>query len=105
MSREEWLKERRNSIGGSEMGAILGLNKYASAYTVWAVKTGLMDEPEDNEDRRGGEKRMILAILDIVITVAWCITTVGFSVLTLSVLWSYIKPAIRKGGRKNENKR
>lgn len=54
MNREEWLKERRNSIGGSEMGAILGLNKYASAYTVWAVKTGLMAESEDNEAMRQG---------------------------------------------------
>ena len=32
MSRADWLSERRKSIGGSEIGAILGLNKYASAY-------------------------------------------------------------------------
>lgn len=43
---------------------------------------------------------MILAILDIVITVAWCITTVGLSVLTLSMLCSYIKTAIRKAKEK-----
>lgn len=40
MSRADWLSERRKSIGGSEIGSILGLNKYASAYSVWANKTG-----------------------------------------------------------------
>lgn len=40
MSREEWLKERKKSLGGSDMGAVLGLNKYRSPYTVWAEKTG-----------------------------------------------------------------
>ena len=54
MSREDWLAERRNSIGGSEMGAILGINKYTSPYTVWATKTGLISEPEDNEAMRQG---------------------------------------------------
>lgn len=50
MSREEWLEERRKSIGGSDAGAILGLNKYASAYSVWAEKTGKVI-PEDISDK------------------------------------------------------
>lgn len=54
MSREEWLGERKKSIGGSEMGAILGLNPYSSPYSVWALKTGLISEPEDNEAMRQG---------------------------------------------------
>lgn len=54
MSREEWLAERKNSIGGSELGAILGLNPWCSPYTVWALKTGLISEPEDNEAMRQG---------------------------------------------------
>ena len=27
MSHKEWLKERKKSLGGSDMGAVLGLNK------------------------------------------------------------------------------
>lgn len=54
MSRDEWLAERKNSIGGSELGAILGLNPWCSPYTVWALKTGLISEPEDNEAMRQG---------------------------------------------------
>lgn len=54
MSREEWLAERRKSLGGSDMGAVLGLNKYRSPYAVWAEKTGLIGEAPDNEAMRQG---------------------------------------------------
>ena len=54
MSREGWLLERKNSLGGSDMGAVLGLNKYRSPYAVWAEKTGLLPEQPDNEAMRQG---------------------------------------------------
>lgn len=54
MSREDWLAERKHSIGGSEMGAILGLNFYESPYSVWANKMGLTSDDEDNEAMRQG---------------------------------------------------
>lgn len=54
MSREAWLAERRNSLGGSDIGAILGMNRYASPYTVWAEKTGRLPPKEDNEAMRQG---------------------------------------------------
>lgn len=54
MSREEWLEERRKSLGGSDMGAVLGLNKYRSPYTVWAEKTGRIGEELENEAMRVG---------------------------------------------------
>lgn len=54
MSREDWLTEREKSIGGSDAGAILGLNPYRSPYTVWAEKTGRLPEQEDNEAMRQG---------------------------------------------------
>lgn len=54
MSRETWLRHRRNSIGGSDAAAILGLNSYSSPYTVWADKVGLLPEKEDNEAMRLG---------------------------------------------------
>lgn len=45
-TREAWLKQRKKGIGGSDAGIILGVNKYKSAYTLWAEKSGLVD-PED----------------------------------------------------------
>lgn len=54
MSREDWLAERRKSLGGSDIGAVLGLNKYATPYTVWAEKTGRLPPKEDNEAMRQG---------------------------------------------------
>lgn len=50
MSRAEWLAERRKSIGGSDAGAVLGLNEYTSRYSLWAEKTGKVI-PEDISDR------------------------------------------------------
>lgn len=54
MSREDWLRERRNSLGGSDIGAVLGLNRYATPYTVWAEKTGRLPPKEDSEAMRQG---------------------------------------------------
>ena len=53
-SREEWLEDRRKSLGGSDMGAVLGLNAYASPYTVWMDKTGRKPPIEQNEWMRLG---------------------------------------------------
>ena len=47
-SREEWLAERKKSIGGSEAGSVIGMNPYCSAYTLWAEKTGRIPEFEGN---------------------------------------------------------
>ena len=47
-SKEEWLSLRRNFIGGSDAGAVVGLNPYKSAYTLWAEKTGKIPEFEGN---------------------------------------------------------
>lgn len=54
MSREEWLEARRHGIGGSDAGAIVGMSKYASPYTVWLDKTGKLPDKEDNEAMRCG---------------------------------------------------
>lgn len=55
MPREEWLALRRNGIGGSDAGAICGLNPYTSAMDVYIDKTS-EDPPEDfdNEAMREG---------------------------------------------------
>lgn len=39
-SKEEWLEIRSHYVGGSDAGAVVGLNPYKSAYTLWAEKTG-----------------------------------------------------------------
>lgn len=54
MSRSDWLEERRKSLGGSDIGAVLGMNPYRSPYMVWAEKTGRLPEGEDNEAMRQG---------------------------------------------------
>lgn len=54
MSREEWLERRRHSIGGSDAAALVGLSKYSSAYSVWADKTGRLEDKPDTEAMRIG---------------------------------------------------
>jgi putative phage-type endonuclease len=53
-SHEDWLAERNKSLGGSDVGAILGMNEYSSPYTVWAEKTGKLPSFEGNEWTRLG---------------------------------------------------
>lgn len=43
MSRDEWLAMRKNSIGGSEIAAVLGMNRWKTPFAVWAEKTGRID--------------------------------------------------------------
>jgi putative phage-type endonuclease len=45
---QEWHDLRKNSIGGSEVGTILGLNPWESAYYLWASKTGNIPPKELN---------------------------------------------------------
>ena len=44
------IENRRDYIGGSDIGVILGLNDFKSPYTLWSEKVGLV-EPEDISDR------------------------------------------------------
>lgn len=53
-SHEEWMKIRKGYIGGSDAGAIIGLNPYNSAFSVWAEKTGNVPEFEGNISTRVG---------------------------------------------------
>ena len=47
MPHEEWLRYRRQGIGGSDAGAICGVNPYSTALKVFRDKTE--NEPEDND--------------------------------------------------------
>ena len=54
MSREDWLKERKNGIGGSDVSCVLGLNKYKSAFALYNEKKSEEIEDFDNEAMRVG---------------------------------------------------
>ena len=54
MSREDWLKERKNGIGGSDVACVLGLNKYKSAFALYNEKKSEEIEDFDNEAMRVG---------------------------------------------------
>ena len=54
MPREEWLELRKKGIGGSDSAAIVGLDRYRSAFDVYAEKIGLKPEQPDNEAMRQG---------------------------------------------------
>lgn len=53
-NKEEWLSIRKGYIGGSDAGAVVGLNPYKSAYALWAEKTGKIPEFEGNTTTRVG---------------------------------------------------
>ena len=53
-SEEEWLRIRKNGIGGSDAGAIVGLNPYRSAMNVYLDKISDNVEQETTEAIRCG---------------------------------------------------
>lgn len=54
LSHEEWLRYRKFGIGGSDAGAICGLNPYRTAIQVYFDKTSDAVENTDNEAMRQG---------------------------------------------------
>lgn len=69
MADNEWLAERKKGVGGSDAGAIIGLSKWATLYTVWADKTGRLPEKEDTEAMRLGRD------LEQYVAERWCEAT------------------------------
>lgn len=56
MTREEWLKLRKRGIGGSDAGAVCGLNPYTSPMAVYYDKTSDSVDASDNEAMRQGRE-------------------------------------------------
>ena len=54
LSHEEWLALRKTGIGGSDAGALCGLNAYRSPIHVYKDKTSEEIEDFDNESMRQG---------------------------------------------------
>lgn len=54
--REEWLKLRREGIGGSDALAVLGLNPYSSRLSVYLDKLGQIPDTAPSERMRWGQR-------------------------------------------------
>ncbi len=54
MSRREWLMLRKTGIGGSDAGAICGVNPFSSPLKIFKDKTSLEIEEQDRESLRQG---------------------------------------------------
>ena len=50
LSYEQWLEYRKKSIGGSDCATIIGLNKFKSAYSLWAENKGFFDTTKKDTD-------------------------------------------------------
>lgn len=51
----EWHAARADGLGGSEIAAVLGLSKWASRYSLWHEKKGLMPERVQNAQMTVGK--------------------------------------------------
>ena len=56
LDKKEWLKYRKKGIGGSDAGAVCGLNPYRTAMQVYNDKTSDTIEEIDNEAMRQGRE-------------------------------------------------
>jgi len=48
MDKLQWLKERQKGIGGSDVGAIMGVNKWKSPFEVYVDKTEEIREVKES---------------------------------------------------------
>ena len=56
LDKESWLRYRKRGIGGSDAGAVCGLNPYRTAIQVYYDKTSDSIEDIDNEAMRQGRE-------------------------------------------------
>lgn len=56
LDKKEWLKYRKSGIGGSDAGAVCGLNPYRTAMQVYQDKVSEEIEEVDNEAMRQGRE-------------------------------------------------
>ncbi|WP_198491819.1 YqaJ viral recombinase family nuclease [Listeria monocytogenes] len=63
MDRTQWLLTRRQGIGGSDAGIIMGLNKYKTPFELWLDKTGqiLPDESAGEAAYWGNQMEEVVA--------------------------------------------
>jgi putative phage-type endonuclease len=51
----EWYERRKRVIGGSDIAAVLGVDRYRSAADIWLEKTGRLDPKPGTEDTDRGD--------------------------------------------------
>jgi putative phage-type endonuclease len=56
MDKTDWLKARKKGLGGSDIGAIVGVNPYKTPLQVWEEKRSESIEQFDNESMYWGRK-------------------------------------------------
>lgn len=49
--REKWLELRKQGLGGSDAGVVIGVNPWRSKFQLWMDKTGQLDEQELSEEK------------------------------------------------------
>ena len=54
VTRDDWLRLRKSGLGGSDAGAVCGLNPYSSPLQVFCDKTTEEVQDHDNESMRQG---------------------------------------------------
>lgn len=52
--RSDWLEWRRGGIGGSDVAAVLGISPFASPWSTWADKLGLLPPEPESEQMAAG---------------------------------------------------
>lgn len=82
MSREDWLKCRQEGIGGSDVSAILGLNKYSSPLKVYMDKVEPVGMTEENDYMHFGN------VLEDIVAKEFGDRT-GFKVQRSSFMWQH----------------
>lgn len=50
-THEAWLQERKNGLGASDAGSIIGVNPWKSNQELWREKTGLIQAPDISDKR------------------------------------------------------
>ncbi len=82
-NKQEWLRERKNYLGGSDLGAIAGLNPYRTALDVYLDKTSDDITEETNAAMRWGN------LLEEAVAEA-------YSEDTGKMVWKWIQPIKHK---------
>lgn len=57
LSREDWLRWRRNGVGGSDTAALLGLNSWRGPYTIYQEKVADMEPTDDLDLSKPGHEQ------------------------------------------------
>ena len=84
---EEWHELRSQGVGGSQVGTVLGLNPWESAYALWARQVGLIEAKESSLAMRLGN------LFEPVIKEAWLSENPGYQIFETGT-WQSTVPGL-----------